>query len=249
MTIKQWVYYVLMALMEWWNPSNPTPEPEPEEETKIEVMADFNTAYQITKRWEGGFQINPNDRGNYNSNGELVGTHFGIAAFVYEDVIGRPPTQQDMRNLTESEAAAIFKTRFWDKIEGSLIFDQQVANIFFDGAVNHGTNRGTKLLQEVLGVTVDGIVGGQTLNAINTSNPEQVFNLYKANRTTFYRQIAIDRPQNAVFLNGWLNRINSFNYIPNQQPPVVTNPPSTTGGGNVAAVAIGGFLIYLFLNR
>lgn len=250
MTLSQRIYYYLLRLLNWLNGFQfPKPEqPKKEDEEKTETMADFNQAYQIVKRWEGGYTDNPNDRGNYNSRGELVGTNFGIAAFVYEDVIGRPPTASDMRNITQGEAAAIFRTRFWDRIKADLIFDQSVANIFFDGAVNHGTSRGTKLLQEVLGITQDGIVGPQTLNAINMGDSRQIFNAYQNRRRDFYDELIDVNPRFEVFRDGWRNRINSFNYVPGVSPPIVTNP--STGTNNAATIAVVvGIITLLYINR
>lgn len=172
-------------------------------------MASFNIAYQLVSKAEGGYQKHPNDRGNYNSLKQLVGTNWGIAAFVYEDWIGRPPTESDMRNMSAATARNIYKTKFWDDILGDQIQDQAVANIFFDGRVNHGRT-GTTIMQRVLGVSVDGRVGPQTLQAINQANPAQVYTAYREARKRFYHELVVKRPSDSVFLDGWIKRIESF---------------------------------------
>lgn len=172
-------------------------------------MASFDIAYPIIADHEGGYQNNPADRGNYNSLGENVGTNWGISAPVYETWIGRPPRESDMRNMSRATAKQIFKARFWDAIQGDRINSQAVANIFFDGAVNHGTT-GIKIMQEVLGVSQDGKVGPITLNAINNANPAKLYNDYREARKRFYYYLVDRTPSFSVFLNGWIRRIDSF---------------------------------------
>ncbi len=131
-------------------------------------MADFNRAYNRLKQWEGGYQANPNDPGNYNGAGELVGTNYGITAKNYEAWIGRRASIADMKNMPPMTAAAIFRSKFWDKIKGDQIRNQSVADILFDGVVNHG--KGVKLAQEVLGLTADNNFGSQTFAALQAAN-------------------------------------------------------------------------------
>lgn len=172
-------------------------------------MANFMTAYNIVAGHEGGYQKHPNDSGNYNSLDQLVGTNWGISAPVYEAYLDRPPSESDMRNMSKQTAANIYKSNFWDKIRGDQIQSQAVANIFFDGAVNHGRT-GVRIMQRVLGVAVDGIVGPVTLGKLNSFDPAKVYLSYKQARTNFYHQLSREKPRLAVFLQGWLKRINSF---------------------------------------
>lgn len=194
-------------------------------------MANFDIAYNIVIGHEGGYQDNPNDiNGNYNSLGQLVGSNFGISAPVYESFLSYPPSKSDMQNMSIQTAKSIYRTRFWDDIKGDLINNQQVANIFFDGRVNHGRT-GVKIMQRILGVTDDGVVGPVTLKAINESNPSWLFNQYKLNREAFYNYLANVNPGFSVFLIGWLNRINSFNYV-------------ATGGSILGAI-----LLFILITR
>src|SRR5690606_6583861 len=119
-------------------------------------MASFSVAYPVVARAEGGYQNHPNDSGNYNSLGQLVGTNWGISAPVYESWIGHPPSSADMKAITKETAMSILKAKFWNTIKGDQIVDQDVATIFLDGHVNHGRT-GIKLMQQVLGITADGI--------------------------------------------------------------------------------------------
>lgn len=229
----------------------PAPAPAPE---NIPTMAQFQIAYDIVRKHEGGYQKMPEDSGNYNSRGQNVGTNWGINAQVYESYLKRPPTEQDMRNMPRHIALAIFKQLYWDRIKGDQIRDQQVANILFDGHVNHG-KWGIQMMQQALGVSRDGVVGPQTLAAINNANPFTLFNEYKKIRRAGYIDLVRRRPKDERFLRGWLIRIDSFVYqggglmFPTSsggqgQPPAAT--PDGDGGGVVVAVIAVAVAAYLF---
>lgn len=176
-------------------------------------MANFNTFLPLLERAEGGYQKLSNDTGNYNSLGQLVGTNYGISAPVYEAWIGRVPTETDMRNMSKSVALQIYKAWYWDKMKGDQIYSQSVANILVDHSVNAGTGGASKLVQRVLNehfgyrLTVDGAVGNQTLNAINKTVPQPLFDRIKEARKDFYESIG------GAFLSVWLNRLNLFRFI------------------------------------
>lgn len=143
-------------------------------------MADFNKTIKLLKEIEGKYTKHKADKGNYNSQGALVGTNYGIAAPTYEKIIGRPPTEEDMKNLTYEEAKNIYKQDYWDVIRGDEIKDQSVANIFFDGVVNQG--KSVKWMQEAAGVKPDGRVGSQTIEAINKADPRDLHDAFKEKR-------------------------------------------------------------------
>jgi len=174
-------------------------------------MARLEPALKKVIRWEGGYQRHENDPGNYNSDGDLVGTNHGISAPVAENFLGFPPNRKMMYNMKFSLAMCIYRDRFWNRIKGHEIASQQLANILFDGHVNHGT-WGIRIMQDVVGVKRDGIVGPITLGAINRADPKDTFNNYKQKRIDFYHAIVRRSPHMRVFLRGWLNRINSFQY-------------------------------------
>jgi lysozyme family protein len=190
-------------------------------------MAIFNAAYLLVADAEGGYQNHPSDTGNYNSLGQNVGTNLGISAKAYEDWINRPPSVADMRAITPAIAAEIYRRKYWDPILGDQIQSQQVANIFFDGRVNHGRT-GVTLMQRVLGVNADGTVGPVTLAAINRANPSKLVNDYREARRAFYYQLVEGNPSYSAFLQGWLNRLATFS----------TSAVGLTGGFAVLAIAI-----------
>lgn len=172
-------------------------------------MASFQPAYDLVAQAEGGYQKYPDDTGNYNSLGQLVGTNWGINAQVYEARLGRPPSEADMRNMPSSVARGIYEASYWARIKGAQINSQAVANVFFDGHVNHGM-WGIKMMQEVLGVAQDGIVGPITLAAINAANPADLVRRYVDRRRAAYQYLADSRSSQRKFLAGWLARLEKF---------------------------------------
>nr|WP_319401851.1 glycosyl hydrolase 108 family protein [uncultured Carboxylicivirga sp.] len=83
--------------------------------------------------------------------------------------------------------------------------------IIFDWCVNSG-RYGSKRVQRVLnqfysaGLITDGIIGYKTLSAINSCEPEELFDEIKNARIRYYHQIA-KKGKNYLFLEGWLKRI------------------------------------------
>ncbi len=59
-------------------------------------------------------------------------------------------------------------------------------------------------------VSLDGIIGANTLNAINSINPFTLYNTFKANRQQYYNKLVSRNAKLSKFLNGWTNRTNRF---------------------------------------
>ncbi len=174
-------------------------------------MASFFKYIPLLQQVEGGYQADPDDPGNYNSLGQLVGTNHGISARFYENILGYPPSKSDMKNLSSQDAKSIFRQYFWNANNASKINSQAVANTIVDHEVNAG--RGVELAQKVLhhyfgftNLIIDGIVGQNTLNAINSINPREFVEIYNEQRADYYRSIG------GKFLEGWLNRLTKFAY-------------------------------------
>lgn len=182
------------------------------------MSATFHAFYPLLSEMEGAFQKIASDPGNYNSLGQLVGTKYGISAKFYEqNVLGYAPTEQDMRNITKGEAKSIYKDFFWNVNKAYKINDQAVANTIIDMQVNSG--RGVRIAQEVLRdefgatkpngepISVDGIAGNNTINAINSVNPAQFVKKYNSARKDYYKNIGNDE-----WIDIWLNRVKRFAY-------------------------------------
>ena len=165
---------------------------------------------------EGGYQNNPKDAGNRNSKGDLVGTNFGISAPVYEEYFGKIPSASDMKGLKKEEAKEIYKKLYIKPVtnnlgisEDSSAFDQVV-----DMVVNHGYGNTVPIVQRAVGnIKVDGKSGEGTRAAIEKAlkeNPKAFNNNLVNERKAFYNAIVKSDNSKGVFLDGWLERANSF---------------------------------------
>ncbi|KAB8153386.1 hypothetical protein EZY14_009140 [Kordia sp. TARA_039_SRF] len=176
-------------------------------------MANFQSFFNLILQKEGGYQNNVNDTGNYNSEGENIGTNYGISAPVLEQYLGFIPTVNHMQNISLEVVSNIYKNDYWNAIKGDYINDQNVAEIIADHAVNAGVFSASKITQQVLNIffgfslVVDGVIGNNTLNAINNVNAEQLFNAIKERRIEYYESL-----NNPHFIDGWLARVESFSY-------------------------------------
>lgn len=171
-------------------------------------MADVMKLVPFILKWEGGFVDDPDDLGGATNRGVTIGTYA-----TYCKKKGYPaPTVERLKNLSEKDWAEILKTMYWDRWKADEIKSQSVANILVDWVWASGVN-GIKIPQKVLGVTADGIVGAKTLAALNARNPKELFEEIREARVQFIEDICRKRPANNKFKKGWLNRINSLQYV------------------------------------
>lgn len=105
-------------------------------------------------------------------------------------------------NLTLDGAKAIYKRDYWDAIKGDYL-PSMIATLVFDSAVNQGVYRATKLMQKSLGVSVDGVIGKQTLAAAQNADPYEFATLFGAERALHYAALSTFD----VFGRGWMRRL------------------------------------------
>lgn len=159
-------------------------------------MAEFLKAIDGVLEREGGYVKDPSDRG-----GE---TKYGISKRSYPHL--------DIADLTKQDAVDIYCEDFWVPLCAGQIVKQIVANVFFDFSVNTGRTRATKLMQQIICVPIDGIIGPITIGAINSADGEKTAMQYTLQRIQFYSDLASGRKSQKKFLAGWINRALSALY-------------------------------------
>ncbi len=187
-------------------------------------MANFNDYVAPgTKRYEmieAGFQNMPEDNGNWTGchvgNGIQAGTNMSISACLLSDIRNHAVTEAEMRALTRAEALDIYRTKFWEPIQGDRINSQTIANMTADMKSSAGYN-GLKRLQMALNslgenLPVDGNIGNDTIDAINRQSAKSVAVLNNAYRTQMIEHfnIAAQTGQNSIFLKGWLRLLDKY---------------------------------------
>ena len=117
-----------------------------------------------------------------------------------------------MQLITEEDFKKVLKRNFWDKWKADEIENQSVADILVDWIWASG-KWGIIKPQQLLGVKADGIVGKQTLAAVNSyPNQRQLFEALKNARKAYINKLIKADPSQIVFKKGWLNRINDLKY-------------------------------------
>lgn len=164
------------------------------------MISAFSKAFAAVIQVEGGLSLDPQDRGNWTSGtvgvGELRGTKYGIAAHVYPDL--------DIRNLTLAQARDIYYRDYWLPLHADAM-PEAVAVQVFDAAVNHGIKPAVRMMQRALGVTVDGVIGPVTLNAMVAVDDARFVAHFAAERLMYYTDLAGWE----AFGRGWTRRVAS----------------------------------------
>lgn len=170
---------------------------------KIDVLAPFILSF------EGGFVNNPNDKGKETNKGVTIATWRKVG---YDKDGDGDIDVDDLKLITDQEAVdAVLRPHYWNRWKADQIKSQSLANILVDWVWGSGVH-GIKIPQQLLDVPADGIVGPQTLAALNAQKPEAFFNLIKNRREQFFNTIVKKDPSQKVFLKGWLRRLNSINF-------------------------------------
>jgi len=127
----------------------------------------------------------------------------GINSYSFPTAFNRIAAQT--QSMRAPLVKSFYETYFWKY--GSIESDE-IAKRVFDMAVNAGSHVAIKLIQQALGATVDrdGILGVETLAAINAAPPAELVAAFQRARKCFYESIAAKNLENQKYLEGWLKR-------------------------------------------
>lgn len=121
---------------------------------------------------EGGYVNNPNDPG-----GE---TNWGISKRSYPN--------EDIKNLTQERAEAIYLRDFWSRINADKLPDG-VAYQLFDFAVNSSNETAVRYFQRALGVADDGHWGPISQAAADKTSESDMIMLINAERLDYMTRL------------------------------------------------------------
>ncbi len=144
---------------------------------------------------EGGYVNHPEDPGGATDRGITQRTYDA-----WNDRMGR--RRRPVRGISKAEAERIIEFQYLDAVRADALpsgLDYAVA----DYAVNSGPGRAVKDLQRVLGVRVDGVIGLQTLAAVQAANTQEVIVALCQRRMSFLKSLRTWR----VFGKGWTRRV------------------------------------------
>ncbi|MCW8857008.1 MAG: hypothetical protein OQJ95_06545 [Kangiella sp.] len=150
----------------------------------------FFEAADLVLSFEGGYSNDHDDKGGI--------TKYGISQRSYPNV--------DIPNLTKSDALCLYFKDYWNPLQADRL-PKVLAIAVFDGAVNHGVKQSAKILQQVLSVTADGIIGPVTLSAAFARNSRSILIDYLTARAELYHYLSIADSDQAKFYKGWMTRL------------------------------------------
>jgi lysozyme family protein len=158
-------------------------------------MADqnFDACLAFVFAEEGGYTDDPLDPGG--------ATNLGITLGELSRWRHSAASKDDVKNLQKPEAAAIYRSNYWNVIRGSEL-PSGVDLMVFDAAVNVGSGRAAKMLQGIVSADVDGSIGPNTLSATSAKAAVDVINQFAEARVQFYQSL----PTFNHFGHGWLAR-------------------------------------------
>jgi lysozyme family protein len=172
--------------------------------------------------WEGTWQDDPNDAGNYahgwNGSVRLVGTMRGVTPDVYAaycDIDPAAVTAERMQaDITPDVAADVGQTLFYvDPGFAQLTWSPLIAAAM-DIGWGSGPAVAIRMLQSLTGAAADGVIGPQTRYAVDAyleaHDIAAACDALADRRAAFYVAISPPGSQNARFRTGWLSRANWF---------------------------------------
>jgi len=180
------------------------------------MKENYDKILTFTLKFEGGYVNNPNDHGG--------ATNFGVTQKVYDQYRTSKGQQLVPVSLIPMyDVYEIYSSRYWVPSD-SVNMPDGLDFVHFDTSVNMGIKRATILLQRALdfvdnsmmdhSVADDGILGAKSMSTIIdafTSGKDQLLlKQYLNNRQIFYEAIVMHDSTQAVFLKGWMNRVNAL---------------------------------------
>jgi peptidoglycan LD-endopeptidase CwlK len=163
----------------------------------------FERAQEIIRQFEGGFANDPKDPGG--------ATNFGITHLTlakWRNVASATPLE--VKQMTYSEAKAIYKSAYWDKNAcGGL--PGPIGLVVYNVGVHCGTATGATYLQRALNknganLEVDGDIGSATIAAVSMANTRNVI----AEMLGLYEERLRGHKNFEHFKGGFLNRLNTL---------------------------------------
>jgi lysozyme family protein len=164
----------------------------------------FLKCLKVVLKAEGGYSNHPSDPGG--------ATNFGITQVVYDVYrAGKSLAPKSVREIAPEEVQDIFFSKYWKPMNLDGIRDDDLILQLFDAGINTGIKTAIKLIQRLIGVVDDGVLGVESIRAINEYNGNIIADFSKR-RKLFYVTLTQNKPNLKVFLKGWLSRVDNCHF-------------------------------------
>ena len=158
------------------------------------MKENFNEALKAILKHEGGYVNHPKDPGGR--------TNLGVTQKVWEEWVGHPVGEKEMRALTPETVGPMYKKKYWDAVKADEL-PTGLDYLMFDFAINAGPGRAAKTMQKAIGTTPDGAIGPKTMAALKAADPTDLIAKFSMEKELFYKAL----PTFATFGKGWLRRV------------------------------------------
>lgn len=170
-------------------------------------MAEFNAAFDFVMQHEDASRTGKVTR---DAGGR---TRFGIAQKFHPDLpeeFFTGPADEALQT-----AASIYRNDYWLRMRLGELASQPVANKLFDMAVNMGVHQAAMYCQRATNgllmgrgysVAVDGVLGNESIKAINACPPSNLYETLQNLSKIHYLEVAKKDPAQAENLKGWMRR-------------------------------------------
>ncbi len=170
----------------------------------------FEMAYQNLKEPEGGYTDGKNQIAD-------EPTNMGIKQSTVDKYAATHPESNmpdDVKDLTDAQAREIYRSQYWDNTKIPQIQNDRIRNAVFDMNVMSGIYHATKTVQIALNntgrnVTVDGILGKNTLGALNSISSDKIESFMQELKSV--RLAKMQKMKNwPTSKRGWTTRTNRY---------------------------------------
>ena len=112
-----------------------------------------------------------------------------------------------MVDQAKEEVRKRYKTNYWKPLGLDKVVSYDVAQVLLSSSVLSGPLTALRLAQRVVGVPADGIIGPQTLSALNATDPVLFELRYGFVRIDRFYRIGSKNPSQRKWFRGWVKRI------------------------------------------
>lgn len=181
---------------------------------------DFTKVIEHTMKFEGGLSRHASDSAKENTcptpyKGKTgYHTNKGITYAVWKKKHG---SGMDSHFFEMSNDEWLdFYQQYYDSVKGGQVKSDSISFFLTQIAWGSGKKQAGLTVQRALNalghkLSVDGIIGNQTIIAINSTHERELFDMMITYRVEFFKKISTGK--NSVFLKGWLRRLEEFRIL------------------------------------
>ena len=180
-------------------------------------MANFNEAFQILMRLEFSKPEDALDRNPTEKGWTFMGIYQPAHPHWkgWDEILGAVAYGGNIEKISRvlyasenlrAEVRRFYKEAYWNRMRLSEVESQLKANEIFIFGVNVDVRPAVRVTQQLVGVVNDGIVGEQTLAAINRYDEAKFDKQFDRAELQYYNNLIEKNPKFRIYANGWRNR-------------------------------------------